>query len=95
MSDHRPRRESYWRRILGQTFVRWGARLGLVWVGLLAFLGVFSPFLASSFPLLLSRDGEISSPVLRYLQPVDTLFLVAFLAVVALYFLRMNLRRNW
>jgi peptide/nickel transport system permease protein len=94
MSDHRPRRESYWRRILGQTFVRWGARLGLVWVGLLAFLGVFSPFLASSFPLLLSRDGEISSPVLRYLQPVDTLFLVAFLAVVALYLLRMNLRRK-
>jgi len=45
MSERRSQRQSYWRRILGQTFVRWGARLGLLWVGILAFLGVFSAIL--------------------------------------------------
>ncbi len=84
MSDAVNRRQSYWRRILVQTFVRWGARLGLFWVGVLALLGVFAPFLASSFPLLLSRQGEISSPVLHFLQPVDVLFLVGFFTLLLL-----------
>jgi peptide/nickel transport system permease protein len=78
-------RQSYWRRILGQTFIRWGARLGLIWVGILAMVGVFAPFLASSFPLLLSHGGEISSPVLDYLQPIDILFLAAFITLLLLY----------
>lgn len=78
MTECKPKRQSYWRRILGQTFLRWGARLGLLWVGLLALLGVFAPFLASSFPLLLSQGGELASPVLKHMQPVDVLFLVAF-----------------
>lgn len=84
MTESAAKRQSYWRRILGQTFVRWGARLGLLWVGILALFGVFAPFLASSFPLLLSREGELSSPVLGYLQPLDVLFLVAFISVLLL-----------
>ncbi|MES9823027.1 MAG: ABC transporter permease [Candidatus Thiodiazotropha endolucinida] len=91
MSRTAKRRQSYWRRILGQTFVRWGARLGLLWVGILALVGVFAPFLASSFPLLLSHEGEISSPVLNYLQPVDVLFLVAFITLLLLYPWRITL----
>ncbi|MEW8186119.1 MAG: ABC transporter permease [Candidatus Thiodiazotropha endolucinida] len=95
MSRTAKRRQSYWRRILGQTFVRWGARLGLLWVGILALVGVFAPFLASSFPLLLSHEGEISSPVLNYLQPVDVLFLVAFITLLLLYPWQITLLRKF
>ncbi|MBW9265043.1 MAG: ABC transporter permease [Candidatus Thiodiazotropha sp. (ex. Lucinisca nassula)] len=95
MSRTAKRRQSYWRRILGQTFVRWGARLGLLWVGILALVGVFAPFLASSFPLLLSHEGEISSPVLNYLQPVDVLFLVGFITLLLLYPWQITLLRKF
>ena len=84
MSEAAQKRQSYWRRILGQTFMRWGARLGLLWVVILALVGVFAPFLASSFPLLLSRNGELSSPVLQHLQPVDVVFLVGFISLLVL-----------
>jgi peptide/nickel transport system permease protein len=94
MSDAVNKRQSYWRRILAQTFVRWGARLGLFWVVVLALLGVFAPFLASSFPLLLSRQGEISSPVLQFLQPVDVLFLVGFFTLLLLSPWRITLLRK-
>jgi peptide/nickel transport system permease protein len=50
----------------------------------LALVGVFAPFLASSFPLLLSEGGELSSPVLDYLQPVDVIFLAGFVAFLLL-----------
>jgi peptide/nickel transport system permease protein len=86
--------QSYWRRILGQTFLRWGARVGLAWVAVLALVGVFAPFLASSFPLLLSQDGVISSPVLRYLQPVDALFLVGFVTLLLLLPWKFSLGRK-
>ncbi|MCG7897587.1 MAG: ABC transporter permease [Candidatus Thiodiazotropha weberae] len=82
MTDHSSHRQTYWRRILGQTFVRWGARLGLGWVALLAMIGIFAPFLASSFPLLLSQNGVWSSPVLTYLQAEDVLFLIAFFSLL-------------
>ncbi|MES9850168.1 MAG: ABC transporter permease [Candidatus Thiodiazotropha sp.] len=95
MSRTAKRRQTYWRRILGQTFVRWGARLGLLWVGILALVGVFAPFLASSFPLLLSHEGEISSPVLNYLQPVDVLFLVGFITLLLLYPWQITLLRKF
>ncbi|MEW8507554.1 MAG: ABC transporter permease [Candidatus Thiodiazotropha sp.] len=95
MSEAFGKRQSYWRRILGQTFVRWGARLGLLWVAILALVGVFAPFLASSFPLLLSRQGELSSPVLSYLQPVDVLFLVGFITLVSLYPWRITILRKF
>jgi peptide/nickel transport system permease protein len=94
MTERLPKRQSYWRRTLGQTFVRWGARLGLFWVGVLAFLGVFAPFLASSFPLLLSQGGELSSPVLVYLQPVDVLFLITFFTLLLLIPLSLALFRK-
>ncbi|MEJ2424822.1 MAG: ABC transporter permease [Candidatus Thiodiazotropha sp.] len=86
--------QSYWRRILGQTFLRWGARVGLVWVAVLALVGVFAPFLASSFPLLLSQDGVLSSPVLQYLQPVDALFLVGFFSLLLLLPWKFSLGRK-
>ncbi|MES9832786.1 MAG: ABC transporter permease [Candidatus Thiodiazotropha sp. DIVDIV] len=82
MTDRTQQRQSYWRRILGQTFIRWGARLGLSWVALLALVGIFAPFLASSFPLLLSQQGVISSPVFTYLEAEDVFFLSAFASLL-------------
>ena len=90
MTETMNKRQSYWRRILRQTFMRWGARFGLFWIGILAFVGVFSPFLASSFPLLISESGEISSPVLTYLQPVDVIFLAGFIAVLLMPLMRLS-----
>jgi peptide/nickel transport system permease protein len=94
MSERQSKRQSYWRRILGLTFVRTGARLGLLWVGILAFLGVFAPFLASSFPLLLKQGGVVSSPVLTYLQPVDVVYLVAFFLLLSLIPWRLSIGRK-
>ena len=54
------------------TLVRWGARIGLAWISVLAFLAIFGPLLAASFPILMkSADGQISSPLWQYLTPVD------------------------
>jgi peptide/nickel transport system permease protein len=61
-----------------------GARAGFVWLVLLAFFAVFSPFLASSHPLLLKTNGHWSSPVLHYLTPGDILFLLGAFTIVAL-----------
>jgi peptide/nickel transport system permease protein len=59
-----PRRRSYSAEVLKEVFTRWGARIGMAWILLLVGVAVFSPFLATSHPLLLSEGGRISSPVL-------------------------------
>ncbi|MEJ2610253.1 MAG: ABC transporter permease [Candidatus Thiodiazotropha sp.] len=87
-------RQNYWRRILGHTFIRWGARLGLVWVGILSLISVFAPFLASSFPLLLSEQGEWYSPAMVYLQPMDVLLLIAFVSLLILLPWHLTLARK-
>lgn len=66
--------ESIWRK----TWQGTGVKLGFVWIGLLVFMGVFAPFLANSMPLLMSKNGEISAPVLTYLTAEDVLVLVLF-----------------
>ncbi len=78
------RSQSYARRVLRDTFLRWGARFGLAWIGLLAVLAVFAPFLASSHPLLLSEGGQWRSPVLAHLTAGDAVLLALFAGVVAL-----------
>ena len=57
-------------------------------------VAVFAPFLASSFPLFISQDGAVSSPVLSYLQPVDALFLIGFVSLLLLYPLSITLFRK-
>src|SRR5687768_15287268 len=72
---------SFWRRAIADAFRRTGARLGLAWVAVLVFCGVFAPFLANSHPLLLKMDGRWGSPLLRHLTPGDVVLLVATAAV--------------
>jgi peptide/nickel transport system permease protein len=81
----------YAKRILRETFVQFGARLGLYWILLLAFVAVFAPFLASSQPLLLGEQGNWQSPVLEYLTPLDTTLLAVFVTVVVLVFIKPRL----
>ena len=79
---------SYIRRVVDATMVRWGARLGVLWIAVLALLAVFAPFIANSHPILIKLDGKWSSPMLRHLTPSDATLAVAFLAAAALSLLR-------
>jgi len=69
---------SYAAQVLRDAASIWGARLGLIWIVMLAFVAVFAPLLANSHPLLLSEHGDISSPMLAYLTPADVTLLVSF-----------------
>src|SRR6478609_4818138 len=69
------------RQALVDTFRRPGARVGLAWVIILAFCGVFAPFLANSHPILLKTDGRWNSPLLRHLTPADVVLLLTTAAV--------------
>lgn len=87
-------RKGYVAEVLAEALTRWGMRLGLLWIGLLAFVAAFAPFLANSRPLLLSVQGEISSPLLRSLTPTDVILLITFVAVVALAFTPLRFRHK-
>jgi len=81
-----PRRSaSYSKRILSSAFSGWGARIGLAWVVILAFVACFSPLLANSMPLMVSEGGQVSMPILRYLSAEDLMLMVLFIAVLLLW----------
>ena len=57
-------------------FQRPAARLGLLWISLVAFCAIFAPLLANSFPLLVKIDNHWSSPLVKYLSKADVILLV-------------------
>ncbi|HAI13826.1 MAG TPA: ABC transporter permease [Phycisphaerales bacterium] len=64
---------------------RWGARVGLAWIGLVAFFAVFGPLVASSHPILWKTEDGLSSPMLEHLMPADVILLaMTFVAAVLL-----------
>src|SRR5687768_7804256 len=78
-------RRTILQQTLRDTFMRPTARVGLVWVGILATVGVFAPFLASSDPLLVKTTaGDVSSPVLTHLRPADVILAVLYVTAVVL-----------
>ncbi|MFP4243708.1 MAG: ABC transporter permease [Ectothiorhodospira sp.] len=81
-------RRGYAAQVTREVLARWGARVGLVWIGLLVVVAVFAPFLASSHPLLLVQDGHLSSPVLAHLGAADLSLLAGFCAAVIMAFRR-------
>lgn len=85
---------SFGARILRKTFTQWGARIGLVWIGILTTIAVFAPFIATSFPLLLSKQGQLHSPVMEHFTVVDLTLLVLFIALIPLFSLQLRLRSN-
>jgi len=78
MTEHAVSRESFAARIWRKTLDGAGVKVGLSWVALLVFAAVFAPFLANSMPLLMSKNGVISAPVLQYLSVEDTWVLATF-----------------
>ncbi len=84
MTEH-PRSLSWSRRILSEMLLRWGARLGLIWIVLLTLVAVFAPLLANTHPLLVQSADGWHSPMLTHLTPADATLLGAFfLALIVL-----------
>ncbi|CAB1277432.1 ABC transporter permease [Candidatus Nitrosacidococcus tergens] len=78
--------------IASQVLSQWGARLGLLWIGLLGFFAIFAPFLANSHPLLLSQKGQISSPILYNFTSTDTVLITLFIVGFILIIIKSSLR---
>ena len=73
-------------RIALDVLGRWGAKLGLIWIGWVAFLAIFAPLLASSHPLLMrTKDGAWSSPMLNHLSAVDVVLIVGSITAPILW----------
>ena len=72
---------SYSAQVLRDTLRRPGAKLGVVWIGLLALASVFAPFVASSYPILMKQHDRWNSPLLAHLTAVDVVLLLTFAAV--------------
>src|ERR1700722_20955158 len=77
------------RDVAARVLRQWGPRIGLTWLGLLLVLAVFSPFLATSYPLLMKVGGRWSSPAIANLGAADVILLTGFWAAVVLWFLPM------
>lgn len=90
MTEYVVSREAFSRRIWRKTWHSWGARLGFAWIAVLVLMGVFAPFLANSMPLLMSKDGQVSAPVLHYLTAEDVIVLVMFGSVLVLAAMRLS-----
>ena len=82
--------ESYAARVWRKTRNGVGVEVGLAWIGLLVFAAVFAPFLANSMPLLMSKDGIVSAPVLHYLSIEDAWVLTSFFIVLLVYKLKIR-----
>ena len=68
---------------------RWGARIGLAWIGLVAFMAIFGPLLASSHPILWKTADGVSSPMLKHLTAADVIILaMTLVAAILLCFKR-------
>ena len=90
MTEPSVSRESFAARIWRKTLEGVGVKVGLAWVALLVFAAVFAPFLANSMPLLISKNGEISAPVLHYLSLEDAWILATFFIALVAYRLRFS-----
>ncbi len=84
--------KTFTQRVLRNTFKRWGARIGLLWIAVLTIFAVFAPFIATSYPWLLSREGILSSPLLHHLSVVDVTLLVAFVCIAILWRMTLSSR---
>lgn len=78
----------YAKSVLKNTFSQISARIGLYWIGIIAFLAIFAPFVANSHPYLMKTTDGISSPLLQHLTPADVIILAVFITVAVLYYLK-------
>ncbi|AFJ03665.1 Dipeptide transport system permease protein DppC [Methylophaga frappieri] len=78
------RSQAWHRQVLIGLLKRNSARLGLIWIGLLVVIATFAPFIANSHPLLLTHNGQTSSPLLAHLSAQDWVWLIGFLTILPL-----------
>lgn len=78
------RRRSFAARVLRSTFVRLGARVGALWIGMLMVAAAFAPLIANTHPLLMRAGGRIESPALTHLTTADVVLMCMFVAGAAL-----------
>lgn len=83
--QQRKRSSGFLAKVIKQTFSGWGARIGLAWIALLAFVAVFSPLLANTVPLLASYEGKVVAPFLRYITIEDVIFISAFFILLLIF----------
>jgi peptide/nickel transport system permease protein len=70
------------------TFGRRGAQFGAAWLCIIVFMGVFAPLLANSAPILMRREGVLSSPLWQSLNAVDLALLFGALALIVTLIVR-------
>ncbi|RVU81441.1 ABC transporter permease [Leucothrix sargassi] len=95
MTKHQNVGESYSRQILRTAFSGWGAKIGFMWVMLLAFVACFAPFLANSAPLLVSQNGEISMPIIRFLAAEDVMLAAVFIGLLLLWWIPLSVAKKF
>ena len=80
--------ESYSHRVGRDTLSQTGARVGLSWVGLVALLAVFAPFLANSHPYFTRTGSDWHSPMLEHLNWADVTLLIVFVGTLVAWRVR-------
>ena len=88
------RRRSFAARVLRSTFVRLGARVGALWLGVLMVAAAFAPLIANTHPLLMRAGGRLQSPALAHLTTADVVLMCMFVAGAALLVARCG-PRTW
>ena len=88
------RRRSFAARVLRSTFVRLGARVGALWIGVLMVAAAFAPLIANTHPLLMRAGGRLQSPALAHLTTADVVLMCMFVAGAALLVARCG-PRTW
>ena len=88
------RRRSFAARVLRSTFVRLGARVGALWIGVLMVAAAFAPLIANTHPLLMRAGGRLQSPALAHLATADVVLMCMFVAGAALLVARRG-PRTW
>src|SRR5438128_880759 len=74
----------FFRQAVVDTWAKWGAGVGFVWIVFLAVCAVFGPFIASSWPYAVKIDGKWCSPLLRHLTPPDVILLIVTFSGLAM-----------
>ncbi|HEV7300174.1 MAG TPA: ABC transporter permease [Tepidisphaeraceae bacterium] len=81
---------SWTAEVLASTVSRTGAKIGLIWIAIVAFCAIFAPLLANSYPLIAKVDGEVSFPVVRHFTAADVTLLIGVVIVAVLWVLPMR-----